>query len=116
EHRLQIARRGRDDLQHLGRRRLPLQRLGKLARTRLKLLLQLARVCLELLFRCRLRFLRPAEMTHAGRPKLRIRRSSKHSTSGRLLCESVHAAGPNDGASLQVEITSLSKGLSGVTS
>jgi len=26
---------------------------------------------LELLFRCRLRFLRPAEMTHAGRPKLR---------------------------------------------
>jgi hypothetical protein len=37
-------------------------------------LLQLACVRLELLFRCRLRFLRPAEMTHAGRPKLRIRR------------------------------------------
>jgi hypothetical protein len=32
-------------------------------------------VRLEPLFRCRLRFLRPAEMTHAGRPKLRIRLS-----------------------------------------
>src|SRR5262249_57396956 len=50
-------------------------RLGELARTRLKLLLELARVRLELLFRRSLRFLRPADMTHAGRPKLRIRRS-----------------------------------------
>src|SRR5215510_14117208 len=41
----------------------------------LKLLLELARVRLELLFRRSLRFLRPAELTHAGRPKLRIRRS-----------------------------------------
>src|SRR5262245_59847208 len=63
------------------------------SRVRLKLLLELARVRLELLFRCRLRFLRPAEMTHAGRPKLRIRRS-EHSTPGRLLCETGHSAGP----------------------
>src|SRR5262245_20783695 len=73
EHGLQIAGRARDDAEHLIGRRLPLLRLGELARTRLKLLLELARVGLELLFRCRLRFLRPAEMTHAGRPKLRIR-------------------------------------------
>src|SRR5262245_3027175 len=39
----------------------------------LKLLLQLARVGLELLFRCSLRFLRPAELTHAGRPQARTR-------------------------------------------
>src|SRR5262249_14321080 len=62
------------------------------------------------------RFLRPAEMTHAGRPKLRIRRSSKHSTSCRLLWETVHAAGPNDGANFQVRITSLPNGLIGGTS
>src|SRR5215472_10386286 len=55
-------------------------------------------------------------MTHAGRPKLRIRRSSKHSTSGRPLCETVHAAGPNDGPNFQVKITSLPNGLIGGTS
>src|SRR5215813_8459446 len=116
EHVLQLAGRPGDDLQHLGGCRLLLQRLAELARMRLKLLLELARVCLELLFRCRLRFLRPAEMTHAGRPKLRIRRSSKHSTSGRPLCETVHAAGPNDGPNLQVKITSRPNGLIGGTS
>src|SRR5262245_50628359 len=92
EHRLQLAGRTADDLKDLGRRCLLLPRLGKLARTCLKLLLELARVRLELLFRRRLRFLRPAELTHAGRPELRIRRS-EHTTPGRLLCETVHAAG-----------------------
>src|SRR6516225_3798924 len=115
EYGLQFAGRTADHLENLGRRRLPLQCLGKLARTRLKLLLQLARVRLELLLRCRLRFLRPAELTHAGRPKLRIRRS-EHSTPGRPLCETVHAAGPNDGANFQVKITSLPNGLIGGTS
>src|SRR5262249_27466397 len=55
-------------------------------------------------------------MTHVGRPKLRIRRSSEHSTLGRLLCETVHAAGPNDGANFQVKIASLPNGLIGGTS
>src|SRR5262245_15181564 len=40
----------------------------------------------------------------------------KHSTSGRLLCETVHAAGPNDGANFQVKITSRPNGLIGGTS
>src|SRR5262245_2754508 len=82
EYRLQLTARARDDAQHLIGRRLPLQRLGKvpprlgeLTGARLKLLLELARVRLELLFRRRLRFLRPAELTHAGRTRLRIRRS-----------------------------------------
>src|SRR5262245_11035417 len=74
--RLQLARRAGDDPQHLRGRGLLLQRFGKvpprlgeLTGARLKLLLQLARVRLELLFRRRLRFLRPAEMTHAGHPQ-----------------------------------------------
>src|SRR5262245_40966221 len=91
EHRLQLAGRTADDLKDLGRRCLLLPRLGKLARTCLKLLPELSRVRLELLFRRRLRFLRPAELTHAGRPKLRIRR--KHTTPAPPLCETVHAAG-----------------------
>src|SRR5262249_52624780 len=93
EYRLQLAGRAGDDAQHLGGCGLLVPRLGKLARTRLKLLLELACVRLELLFRRSLRFLRPAELTHAGRPKLRIRRS-EHSTPGRLLCETGHSAGP----------------------
>ena len=40
EHRLQLARRAADDLEHLGGRRLLLQRLGQLARARLHLLEQ----------------------------------------------------------------------------
>src|SRR5262249_53207609 len=75
EYGLQFAGRTADHLENLERRRLPLQCLGKLAHTRLKLLLELARVRLELLFRCRSRFLRAAEMTHARRPKLGVRRS-----------------------------------------
>src|SRR5215831_2327766 len=69
EYRLQVAWRAGDDVQHLRSRCLLLPCLGKLARARLKLLLQLARGRLELLFRCGLRFLRPAEMTHAGHPQ-----------------------------------------------
>src|SRR5262245_20990486 len=94
EHRLQVAGRARDDAQHLGRRCLLLPRLGKLARTRLKLLLQLARVRLELLFRRRLRFLRPADMTHAGHPQAEDPPIKKHTTPAPLLCETVHTAGP----------------------
>src|SRR5262249_31210455 len=94
EDRLKVAGRARNDAQHFGGRRLLLQRLGKFARTRLKLLLQLARVRLELVFRCRLRVLGRVKMTHAGRPELRIRRS-EHSTPGPLLCETVHSAGPS---------------------
>src|SRR5215831_1520456 len=70
---LQFSGRARNDVQNFGCRPLLLPRLGELARTRLKLLLELARVRLELLFRCRLRVLRRVKMTHAGRPKLRIR-------------------------------------------
>ena len=40
EHRLQVAGRSGDDLQHLRRRGLLLQRLGKLARARLHLVEQ----------------------------------------------------------------------------
>ena len=40
EHRLQLARRTADDLQHLGGRRLLLQRLAQLARARLHLVEQ----------------------------------------------------------------------------
>src|SRR6516225_11219646 len=40
----------------------------------------------------------------------------KHSTPGRPLCETVHAAGPNDGPNFQVKITSLPNGLIGGTS
>ena len=40
EHRLEFAGRARDDLQHLGGRRLLLQRLGQLARARLHLVEQ----------------------------------------------------------------------------
>src|SRR5262252_50642 len=76
EHGPQIAGRARYYLQYLRGRGLPLQRVGKvrpglgeLACARLKLLLELARVRLELLFRRGLRFLRPAELTHAGRPQ-----------------------------------------------
>ena len=85
EYRLQVSRRARDDLEYLRGRRLLLNRLGELTGARLKLLLQLARVRLELLFRRRLSFLRQAMMTQADRAKLRIRRS-EHSTSGPLLC------------------------------
>src|SRR5215831_12140248 len=116
ENGFELGGRTADDLQHLGCRALLLPRLGELTGARLKLLLELACVRLELLFRCRLRFLGPAEMTHAGRPKLRIRLSRKHSTPGRPLCEPVHAAGPNDGANFQVKITSLPNGLIGGTS
>src|SRR5215472_16371199 len=116
EYGLHIRWQARNDAQYLCGGPLLPQRLGEFPRARLELLLKLARVRLELLFRCRLRFLRPAEMTHAGRPKLRIRRSSKHSTPGRPLCETVHAAGPNDGANYQVKITSLPNGLIGGTS
>src|SRR5215471_10922002 len=90
---LQFSGRARNDVQNFGCRPLLLPRRGELARTCLKLLLELACVRLELLFRRSLRFLRPAELTHAGRPKLRIRRSEL-STPGRLLCETGHSAGP----------------------
>jgi hypothetical protein len=95
QHRLQVEGRATDDFEHVGGGGLLLQRLGEFKGARLKLLLQLARVRLELLFRCRLKFLRPAEMTHAGHPQAEIRRS-EHSTPGRLLCETVHAAGRAD--------------------
>src|SRR5262245_10767028 len=94
EYRLQLTARARNDAQHLGGRGLLLQRLGKLAGARLKLLLQLARVRLELLFRCRLRFLRPAELTHAGRPQAEDPPIGKRTTPAPLLCETVHSAGP----------------------
>src|SRR5215471_14670941 len=77
-------------LQRLGK--VP-PRLGELTGTRLKLLLKLARVGLELLFRRGLRFLRPAEMTHAGHPQAEDPPIRKHTTPGPLLCEAVHAAG-----------------------
>src|SRR5262245_54484319 len=66
---LQFSGRTADDFKHVGRRRLLLPRLGELTGACLKLLLELARVRLELLFRRSLRFLRPAEMTHAGHPQ-----------------------------------------------
>src|SRR5262249_28536446 len=50
---------------------------------------------LELLFRCGLRFLRPAELTHAGRPQAEDPPIGKHTTPAPLLCETVHGAGPN---------------------
>src|SRR5262249_9804212 len=84
KHRLKFAGGTRDDSQHLRGRRLLLQRLAELARERLKLLLKIARVRLELLFRRSLRFLRRVKMTHAGRPK-------------RGSAEAVHAAGPQAG-------------------
>src|SRR5262249_25042991 len=40
----------------------------------------------------------------------------KHSTPGRPLCETVHAAAANDGPNFQVKITSLPNGLIGGTS
>src|SRR5262249_60654718 len=65
-------------------RRLLLQRLGKvpprlgeLAPACLKLLLQLARVHVELLFLRSLRFLRRAELTHAGHPQAKGIRQSE---------------------------------------
>src|SRR5262249_52866299 len=80
--RLKLAPRTADDLEHLGGRALLLQclgkvppRLGELTGARLKLLLQLARVRLELLFRRSLGFLRRVKMTHVGRPRARICRS-----------------------------------------
>src|SRR5262249_4261966 len=75
EYRLQLTARARNDAQHLGGRGLLLQRLGKLAGARLKLLLEFARVRLELLFRRSLRFLRRVKMTHVGRPQAEIWRS-----------------------------------------
>src|SRR5215510_353762 len=51
----------------------------------LKLLLELARVRLELLFRRSLRFLRPAELTHAGRPQAEDPSIRKHTTPAPLL-------------------------------
>jgi hypothetical protein len=41
-----------------------------------------------------LRFLRPAEMTHAGHPQAEDPPIRKHTTPGSLLCETVHTAGP----------------------
>src|SRR5215813_5200255 len=58
----------------------------------LKLLLELARVRLELLFRRSLRFLRPAELTHAGRPQAEDPPIRKHTTLAPLSCETVHTA------------------------
>src|SRR5262249_33531017 len=82
KYRLKLAPRTADDLEHLGGRALLLQclgkvppRLGELTGARLKLLLQLARVRLELLFRRSLGFLRRVKMTHVGRPRARICRS-----------------------------------------
>src|SRR5262249_8911931 len=72
---LQFSGRTADDFKHVGRRRLLPPRLGELAGTRLKLLLQLARVRLELLFRRSLGFLHRVKMTHVGRPRARIRGS-----------------------------------------
>src|SRR5262245_9646176 len=40
----------------------------------------------------------------------------KHTTLAPLLCETVHAAGPNDGANFQVKITNRPNGLIGGTS
>src|SRR5262249_15473416 len=98
EDRPQFAGRAADDLKDLGRRRLLLKRLGKvpprlgeLAGTRLKLLLQLARVRLELLFRRSLRFLRRVKMTHARRPQAEDPRIGKHTTPAPLLCETAQA-------------------------
>src|SRR5262249_27822523 len=53
----------------------------------LKLLLELARVRLELLFRRSLRFLRPAELTHAGRTQAEDPSIRKHTTPGPLLSD-----------------------------
>src|SRR5215475_15837860 len=87
EYVLKLAWRTRNDAQHLGGRRLLLQRLGELSRTLLKLLLQLARVRLELLFRRSLRFLRRVKMTHVGRPKAEDLPIGKHTTPAPPLCE-----------------------------
>src|SRR5262249_46023437 len=75
EYGLHIRRQAGNDAQYLCCRPLLPPRLGELTGARLKLLLELARVGLELLFQCRLRVLRRVKMTHAGRPKLRIRRT-----------------------------------------
>src|SRR5215831_6074657 len=94
EYRLCITGRVGDDAEHFGGRSLLLPRLGEFARARIELAFQLASVRLELLFRRSLRFLRPAELTHAGRPKAEDPPIRKHSTLGPLLCEAVHSAGP----------------------
>src|SRR5262249_228114 len=94
ENGFELGGRTADDLQHLGCRALLLPRLGELTGARLKLLLKLECVRLELLFRCRLRFLRPAEMTHAGHPQAEDPPIRKHTTPAPLLCETVHVAGP----------------------
>src|SRR5262245_60297432 len=64
----------------------------------------------------------PLEIFASGRddpcwsPQAEDQPIRKHSTPGRPLCETVHAAGPNDGANYQVKITSLPNGLIGGTS
>src|SRR5262245_45485721 len=68
-------------------------RLGELASTRLKLLLEFARVRLNVLFRRSLRLLRPAELTHADRPQAEGPPIRNHTTLAPPLCEADHGPG-----------------------